>query len=263
MINEFHTALVYRKPAQGVVGEDYQESSLVYPELPNYAKAIRQCLLVTTDRPESTNWRAAEIRRCIERSDLARMLSRFDSRTGYRLDELITEMSQMFRPQVRGNPYPQQIKVEGRYSYRTYRLDTWTISVDATNWQIASPYHNTLSGAIGGQSLVRSILPGHLGSITFPASVPGEYWVSWAARPQYSMADTAAELRTSHRQAIDSLLQDSRSKFPYEDRELLRGIVLGDAEDIAQVCAAALLLAGHTAHHVSHQNRSSVTSASL
>ena len=92
-----------------------------------------------------------------------------------------------------------------------------------------------------------------------PVELPGEYWVSWAARPTVSFAQTAAELRSTTKPAIVNLAQDTKNRFDVAERTLLMQIATGDGEDVAQVCAAALLFAGYTANHVRRQNRDSST----
>ena len=258
MINEFHTSLLYRKTSvSSVVGEDYQVPGLEFPPLGPSAMLVRRSLLLQPERPESANWRALEIRRAIEKTDLSSMLSHFDMRTGYLIDELLGEMSSLFRPRVVGDHRPSDLKLSGNYTSFAYRLDTWHVTVGAAGWTVESLGFNAITGDNSGDAFTPVPLPGHGESMIVPTDQPGEYWIQWAARPNTSFATTANELRTVAKPAIVTLSNEPQSRFGADERQLLQKIAVGDGEDVAQVCAAALLFAGYAAEHVRRQNRSS------
>lgn len=257
MINELHSCLLYRKQRSGdVPGEDLQESGLSFPSIDPAAKSVQRSILLEPSRPETANWRVLEIRKALKRSDLKSMLHKFDQRTGFMIDDLLSELTKKFRPQVTGGPSPHKVRITGKYRNKFYRHDHWTLEVEALQWKVHTSGREPVTGNITGETLVRAPLPGHDGHVLFPGNEVGTYIISWAASPILTFADTAQELRTTSKQGLYSLAENGFNRFNSDERALLYRIATGGGEAVAQVCAAALLFAGHTARYVSSSDTS-------
>ena len=242
MINEYYLGLT--NPPQGgysAPGSDYVPSEW-QRKLSNEARAVQRALLVDPKSPTASNWRAVELRKLTEKSDLNSIMSSFDGRTGYLLNELLYNMTKYLQPQVTGGSTANQVEVHGRLTLPAYELMTWTITVGASDWTISGKGEAT-GPIISGRA--HATLPGSEASVSFPTLQEGQFVLTWASKPYLTAVETAKELKRALGGEVDSLANQP-SQLSVDDRRLLRSVILGRAEAPAKVVAGSLLLAGHT-----------------
>lgn len=245
MINEYYLALTNTTTASSVPGSDYVPESWQARRLSNEASALQRALLIDPNSATTRNWRAIELRKLTEKSDLSSVTAAFDSRTGYLLNELLFDMTQYLQPRVAGNAEAAQVSVDGSLSTLGYDLSTWNISVGGGGWTV-SGRGTSVSGTHSGSGRVTVVLPGTNDSarVSFPLDNINTFIVTWASKPSVNIIDTATELTESLAGHVDSV-SNQTSRLEPDTCRMLRDVVLGKTEAVAKVVAASLLLAGH------------------
>jgi len=242
MINEYYLGLT--NPPKGgysATGSDYVPTGWQKRKLSNEARAVQRALLVDPANPTSSNWRSVELRKLTEKSDLNSIMTSFDGRTGYLLNELLYNMTKYLQPQVAG-AFADQVQVHGRLTLPTYELSTWTVTIGASDWTISGK-DDVTGPIISGRS--HATLPGTEAAISFPTVQEGQFVLTWASKPELTAVETAKELKRALGGEVDSLANQP-SQLSVDDCRLLRSVILGKAEAPAKVVAGSLLLAGHT-----------------
>jgi len=246
MINEYYLALTNTAASRTVPGSDYVPAGWQARKLSNEASALQRSLLIDPNSDTTSNWRAIELRKLTDKSDLSSVMVSLDARTGYLLNELLYDMTQYLQPRVAGDEAASQVSVDGSMDTLGYELSSWNINVGATTWQV-SGRGGSVDGTHSGSGRVTAVLPGTNDNarVSFPLDSQNTFIVTWASKPSVTIIDTARELAESLAGHVDSVSnQDSR--FSPETCRMLRDVVLGKTEAAAKVVAASLLLAGHS-----------------
>lgn len=278
MVNEFYAALLNKLAINSAPGADFVPSTWQPRHESTAASAIRRALLINPDSSVAANWRANEIRRVIDHSDMSAMLKRFDDRTGYCTHEMQADMVNYLRPRIITNEHPERVKVYGRLKTKAFEIRTWKLRAETgtNNWLLANGVWNdngqwldsatwedngsnsepiwvvvtdskfsSTSIAIDGPRSTQIVIPGTEVRVSFDASVTSDIYVTLGSAPSITLADTARELRDSLRSQIVDLANLESTLDPH-DRKMLRDIVLYNGETGAQLGSAAALLAGAT-----------------
>lgn len=243
MINEFSSALINKRFDDQRVGGDYRDPGWRERRCDPHTEAVRSCVLVNPDNPESCNWRAVEIRRLIKRSDLLSTLSVFDQRTGYALDDMLATLTARFRPSVEILSGDATLNVRGKYQSDAYQLTNWRITTSGLQWTIQRKSLNWSGSRTAADTPIA--LPGTQSQLYIKGD--GDFNLLWAAKPTVDICQTASQLRETCDTAVAELGR-LPSRLPDAEKELLVRVVRYDAESPAQVCAAAILVAGRTLH---------------
>ncbi len=245
MINEYYLALTNTATIRTVPGSDYVPTGWQTRKLSNEASALQRSLLIDPNSDTTSNWRAIELRKLTDKSDLSSVMVSLDARTGYLVNELLYDMTQYLQPRVAGDETAAQVSVDGSLNTLGYELSSWNINVGSTTWQVSGK-GGSVDGTHSGSGRVTAALPGTNDSarVSFPLDSQNTFIVTWASKPSVTIIDTARELVESLAGHVDSVSnQDSR--FSPETCRMLRDVVLGKTEAAAKVVAASLLLTGH------------------
>lgn len=243
MINEFYTALVNRQPPYDTFGADLADPAWRARKQTTDERVLRQCLLLNPEDSNAADWRSLEIRRSVLHGDFTDVLESLDHRYGRSLDDLAITMSYYLRPVINSTLVDSsRAIILGEYSRDAFKLTSWTITVDGTNWTMNVGTKITH----GTRESVEHPIP--LAETGAAARIPyssGKFKITWAATPTTTLEETATLLTTSF---FTSVLQvgNKPSVLPPNVSRRLVNVVNSYVEPPAKVAAAALLLIGST-----------------
>lgn len=250
MVNELHACLLLRSEQSNVVGEDLIDATWRTPALPQAILDVHKAIFVSPDIPEAVNWRILQLRSLLKQSDLRDLAHKFDVREGYALSDLIPEMAKFFAPVIEGDINRSKVSFSGKPQRPAYELLQYFISSDGSTVKIQSPKYGTVEGSLGSAGSMT--LPGTEARINL-ASFTGNFILRWAAKPTVTLTHISRDLAGTHRNVVEEVAI-LPSIFEKNTIRYLFNLAVDTKEPVAQILAAALLLAGSVA---------SITRASL
>jgi hypothetical protein len=249
MINEFHAGLLNTVAVNQSPGADFVPLSwrarVDSPEVRN----LRAALLLRPDLPVAANWRAIEIRKVIQRSDIKDNMLAFDNRDGHLIGTLQSELATYFSPKMTAKTGAAKISLHGRLKGNYFDILNWRLTTHGTGdmagqYRIKTPIA-TIAGTADPGSRVSIASPGHSETQVSFLIADDDTHITWASSPQITLAHTAEQLRGDLRPVVITVASQP-SVLAADRRELLARIAGNSKDALSQVAAAAFLLVGCT-----------------